>query len=393
MASTSSPPPSERTETPRRGIVLRPTVRGAVVAAVGLVLVLIGPLLGRREAVAIGLFLLAATAASWILMAAHAVLTRGPALHRLMLPEDAHVGEQVQVHLMEGAEPGRVGTAEAMEDHLPSSLHRAESDPGAMVYQLTPRRRGVFTVGPATEYRRGPLGLATGRIPRADTTVLRVLPQRLDPEEMDELLHAGAGDEQAADLYGVQASADDLLVRQHRPQDPLSRIHWGATARTRQLMVRQEESTEDPRTAVVLDCRGSSYPHRPESVDAGDGTGWSTSADFEHAVRLAATVHAELLRLGHDVVLMDHEGNALDSDLADAVLRPSTREASWHHRLPAGTDTVLAIMGAAASADLPHLQHRLGGTHRRALVVGSPSTARAWAQDGWSVVDVPRVGS
>ena len=143
MASTSSPPPSERTETPRRGIVLRPTVRGAVVAAVGLVLVLIGPLLGRREAVAIGLFLLAATAASWILMAAHAVLTRGPALHRLMLPEDAHVGEQVQVHLMEGAEPGRVGTAEAMEDHLPSSLHRAESDPGAMVYQLTPRRRGV----------------------------------------------------------------------------------------------------------------------------------------------------------------------------------------------------------------------------------------------------------
>lgn len=388
MTAASTPPSDLWSRL--RASAPRPTLRGAAVAAVGLLLVIAGPVLGRREAVSIGLFLLTASALSLILLALRSALSREAAHHRVLIPDSAAVGERVQVRFLSAGGEQHGGLSPV--DQLPPTLTRRsqptrQTDGPAPGYTLTAGQRGVFSVGPATELWKGPLGLARGRILRAGVSRLRVLPQLHDEQVLEELFRTGLGDDRSADLFGVRGSADDLLVREHRPRDPLSRIHWGATARTRQLMVRQEESTEDPRAVVVLDRRGRSYPQGHHTVDAGDGTSWITAPQFEEAVRLAASLHHVLERSGQDVTLLDHEGTVLSSDLADVQLAPSTREASWMERLPRGTTTVFAVLGAGADADLPHLRHLPGVTQRTALLMGPSSALEGWHQAGWATVD------
>ncbi|WAP51190.1 DUF58 domain-containing protein [Arthrobacter sp. ATA002] len=41
-------------------------------------------------------------------------------------------------------------------------------------------------------------------------------------------------------------SEDDVSTREYRPGDPMRRVHWAATARHGELMVRQEEPVTSP---------------------------------------------------------------------------------------------------------------------------------------------------
>ena len=52
---------------------------------------------------------------------------------------------------------------------------------------------------------------------------------------------------------------DDQTVREYRDGDDLRRIHWPATARTGELMVRQEDRPAKRRAVVVLDSRSSGH--------------------------------------------------------------------------------------------------------------------------------------
>lgn len=394
---TSPPSPQHSSQSRWRSRAARPTLRGAGVAALGLLLVIAGPVLGRREAIAIGLFLLTAVAASLVFLLLRSSLVRDSPRHRVLLPDTVTVGECVQVRFF--ADSAATGAGNPRMDLLPPSLRRtSHQDQGsekvrasdATGYSLSTTRRGVFTVGPTREQRTGPLGLSRGLITRDGTSPLRVLPPRQDEQTIEELLRAGLGDERSADLFGVRSSADDLLVREHRPSDPLSRIHWGATARTRQLMVRQEESTEDPRAAVVLDCRALSYPQGHETVESGGGTSWTTSPRFEQAVGWAAAIVDLLEHSGQDVVIVDQVGTALAPDLAEAHLSPTTREASWMEGLPRGTTTVVAILGAAASGDMTHLSLLHGVTQRTVLLVDATVHHEDWRRAGWTVMDIPQ---
>ena len=49
------------------------------------------------------------------------------------------------------------------------------------------------------------------------------------------------------------------MTREYRHGDPMRRVHWAATARHGQLMVRQEESVTTPEATIVLDSRLSAY--------------------------------------------------------------------------------------------------------------------------------------
>ena len=72
-----------------------------------------------------------------------------------------------------------------------------------------------------------------------------------------------------------------LTLREYELGDDLRRVHWRSTARTGELMIRQDEARWRSRAAVVLDVH-------PDGHD---------DESFEVAVEAAASVVARLVRL------------------------------------------------------------------------------------------------
>jgi uncharacterized protein (DUF58 family) len=85
---------------------------------------------------------------------------------------------------------------------------------------------------------------------------------------------------------------DDQTVREYRDGDDLRRIHWPATARTGELMVRQEDRPAKRRAVVVLDTRAVGH----------GGSGRSSS--LEWCVTMAASVTAHVVDAGYAVHLL-----------------------------------------------------------------------------------------
>ena len=50
------------------------------------------------------------------------------------------------------------------------------------------------------------------------------------------------------------------MTREYRHGDPMRRVHWAATARHGELMVRQEESVTTPEATIILDQRLAAFP-------------------------------------------------------------------------------------------------------------------------------------
>ena len=121
----------------------------------------------------------------------------------------------------------------------------------------------------------------------------------------------------------------------------MRRVHWRSTARTGELMIRQDEARWRSRAAVVLDVATSA--HDPDS--------------FEVAVEAAASVMARLVRLQRRVELITGSGALLGTgggSRHDAIDRLATVDLDDDDRLPTvlenlgnrrGVDLVVAVLG------------------------------------------------
>ncbi|NUL49191.1 DUF58 domain-containing protein [Cellulosimicrobium funkei] len=374
----------------------RPTARGLALLVAAAVLVLAGLTLGRREAIALGLFLAVVVGASAVVLLARTVLARRVRVRRSVIPGAVVQGGSVLVTFDPADVPGLVdavpgrgpvtvsGTGPGMGTGVATGTG-TESDPG---YRWQAPSRGAFLLGPALARLHGPFGLWSARAQVAGTSRLQVLPVPLEDEELDRVLRAGVGEHDAADLLGSQAAPDDLLVREHRDGDALTRVHWGATARTGRLMVRQEEWAHDPWAVVVLDCRADSFATGRHEVDGGAGHSWHTSPGFERAVQAAAALSLRLQDAGHQVLLMDQDGHPLDPQLASAVLGASPREATWPAALPAEAAAVVVLLGDSVGRDLPVLATVPHHLQRVAVLFGAAGpqdAARRLEFGGWLV--------
>ncbi|WMY79635.1 DUF58 domain-containing protein [Citricoccus sp. I39-566] len=383
----------------------RPTARGLALLVAAAVLVLAGLTLGRREAIALGLFLTVVVGASAVVLLARTVLARRVRVRRSVIPGAVPQGGSVLVTFgppdvpgLVDAVPGRgpvtasgagAGTGSGVASGVASEAGSA-SDPG---YRWQAPTRGAYLLGPALARLHGPFGLWSARAQVAGTSRLQVLPVPLEDEELDRVLRAGVGEHDAADLLGSRAAPDDLLVREHRDGDALTRVHWGATARTGRLMVRQEEWAHDPWAVVVLDCRADSFSSGRHEVDGGAGHSWHTSPGFERAVQAAAALSLRLQDAGHQVLLMDQDGHPLDPQLASAVLGASPREATWPAALPAEAAAVVVLLGDSAGRDLPVLATVPHHLQRVAVLFGMPGpqdVARRLESGGWLVSEPAR---
>ncbi|MGK2939655.1 MAG: DUF58 domain-containing protein [Solirubrobacteraceae bacterium] len=160
-------------------------------------------------------------------------------------------------------------------------------------YELRPPRRGVFGIGPLGVEFGDAFGLARSTLAYGGTHELIVTPEAVPLTESGLTVPAGSGE---ARLVQRRAAGDDddAMTREYRTGDAMRRVHWRATARHDELMVRQEEQRSLPRARILIDTLERGY------VDDGEA--------FEWVVRMLASVTVHLRRAGFAVTI-DESGH------------------------------------------------------------------------------------
>lgn len=242
------------------------------------VLIAAGRLFGIFE-----LFIAGATAASLLLVCVVAVgITRLRLdVTRDLRPPRVHAGTPSRVEL-EVVNQGRrrtpllqlrdpVGSGRAANVVL-APLGRGEVVRAS--YRLPTEQRGLLRIGPLEVQVSDPFGLTRVSTPAAPVTELSVWPA---VEPVLPLPHTHGNDPHGGtEIPSALANVGDDFhaLRPYVIGDDLRRVHWPSTARSDDLLVRQDEMPWESRATVALDTRRQAH----------------TAATFERAVAAAASV-------------------------------------------------------------------------------------------------------
>jgi uncharacterized protein (DUF58 family) len=168
-------------------------------------------------------------------------------------------------------------------------------------YELRPPRRGVFSIGPLDIDVADAFGLATSSLRAGEPQPIVVTPAVVMLPASG--LGATAGDGEAR-LVQRRSSGDDddSITREYRSGDAMRRVHWRATARHGEMMVRQEEQRSLPEARIIVDTRRAGYSDAAgRGYDADD----VESEAFEWVVRMLASVALHLRRAGFVVRVIE----------------------------------------------------------------------------------------
>ena len=278
----------------------RPTARGALLAALGPAVCLAGVLVGQRDLVRLGALLVVL-----LLVALAAASFPRPALvvDRVVGPTVVPLGGRASVRVdLRGTGRGvlgRPGRRLLAEDVVPSALRPAARfvvaplPPGSTAsvrYAVPGTVRGRHEVGPLRLAARDPFGLVVRTRSTRAVDVLLVVPAVV-PLPAPARRGAGTGGVAALPSPGE----DDVVLRDYRPGDDRRRVHWRASARRGELVVRREDAPRRAGAVVVLDPAAGAVlgPDDTSGLDA-----------FERAVTAVASTAEALAAEGLAVRLV-----------------------------------------------------------------------------------------
>jgi uncharacterized protein (DUF58 family) len=249
----------------------------------------------------------------------------------------------------------------------------ARGEVARAAYRLPTEHRGVFDLGPLTVRRSDPFTFFAASTVVAPMTRLTVYP-RIDP--IAPLPSSKGGDPMAgADHpHALAGMGDDFYaLRPYVRGDDLRRVHWPSTARTDDLMIRQDEMPWQGRATVVVDTRAATNtPEVFELVLSAAASIVTASWQRRSLVRLLTTGGYDSgFAAGHTHVdsILEHLAQA-DTDTGNLVRVLGTLRR-------AGTGGGLALVTTASAAEhdlhaLATLQTRYGTA---ALVIFDASAA------------------
>jgi len=225
-------------------------------------------------------------------------------------------------------------------------------------YHLRSGKRGQFRIGPVTAEFSDPFGLSLRRHAIDDGDILTVTPAAVDLP-VTGLAGARGNDGVTATRIRANPSDDDIMTREYRHGDPMRRVHWAATARHGQLMVRQEESVTTPEATLILDQRFTAFSSGNGSVfgSRDDDSDLVTSTNFEWTVTAAMSIAAHLAERNYSLRLLDPFGGPAFHRSRSAA-DPDAEEFS-------GVAGLAAIAEALAAVELGGPRHTRA-EHRRA---------------------------
>lgn len=167
-------------------------------------------------------------------------------------------------------------------------------------YDVVAPRRGVIMLGPLEVEVSDPFDLALATVTVGEAQPLIVTPAVV-PLSTGTLSAPGGDGEATVVQRRTTGDDDDAMTREYRAGDALRRVHWRATARHGDLMVRQEEQRSLPRARLVIDTLRQGYPDATPDERARVVDGDGESAAFEWAVRMLASAAVHLRRLGYAI--------------------------------------------------------------------------------------------
>lgn len=293
------------------------TRRGWAFLAAGGAALLLAWLLGRRDLLVLAVFLAALPGAAVVLLR----LVR-PVLHvsRQFSPAVVEAGTPATVHLTVSARqpppapvrmreglPARFGESPVFR--FPPALQQGRLRAG-YEYRLRSSRRGLYLIGPATAAFLDPFGLAQSvrKLGGADPLIVVPAPLPLPPPLP---LASDGPDGTVVHARPGGPTEDEASTRGYRPGDPMRRVHWSATARHGQLMVRQEQPIATPWATLLLDRREAAHGHRSVTTLWEGSEAMPTSESFEWAVTAAVSAAAHLIGGGWALTALDQAGRPL----------------------------------------------------------------------------------
>ena len=162
-------------------------------------------------------------------------------------------------------------------------------------YRMRCRRRGIYRLGPALVTSGDPFGFFPRWAKLGETQRLVVYPRLIPVDEAHLPSGYPLGDTRAP-RWLFEEPTRVVGVREYRPEDPLRRIHWKATARLGELQVRIHEPTVELSTALFLGVDTFTVPSQPAAEEP-------VNDPFEYGVSLAASLAHLLIGRGIPVGL------------------------------------------------------------------------------------------
>jgi uncharacterized protein (DUF58 family) len=347
------------------------TLRGLGALVLAAACIVMAQTWGSVELLAVAVLLLALVAVS---VASLYVMRRPARATRAVRPVVTRAGETAQVTVGVGVRTTLPTASGSWTDGMPRDAEAdAEGgfaaatsglrDPERTVtvsYRVRFARRGIHQLGPFGVTLLDPFGLARRTLRIGEPTRVVVAPAAA---ELSGGLRApgGVGERPHATTAQFGQGTDNLTARPYLPGDSMRRIHWRATARHGDLMVREEEQEATPDATIVLDRSAARFADRARTAPGADPA-------FEEVVAACISIAARLVRDGYLVVVTDADG---------APLCPPLASAADGDALATGLATLTTHGGDA----LPHLALQAAGDRTGPFVVltGRLSAAEASA--------------
>lgn len=369
------------------------TNRGKVLVALGLACAVAGWALGESSGLALGVLLL-------LLPVSGAISVRRSRFvlgsSRTVTPTQFPVGAEAEVVLTIENGSRLASGVLLLQDTVPDSLSEATRvlldrvPPNAKRsehYQILGRQRGRARIGPLAVTVTDPFGTAILTRQFAETSSVLVTPLIVPLGDAGASLAPGGRG--ATRFRSVAARGDDdVLPREHRVGDDMRRIHWRATARHGDLMVRREEQAWHSSMVVILDDRASAH----------SGTG--PSSTFEWAVSAAASVAMHYVLQGWRVTVVTATGAVLSDTHdagggeADALLHAFSDVRTTHAAMTPklsvdleGLSAVVAVLGRVTDDTARTLVRPTSGLAACLPLEPAPLDylrARGWRVSPWS---------
>lgn len=190
--------------------------------------------------------------------------------------------------------------------------------------------RGRHRIGPLHVDLVESYGVARRRVVADGAAEFVVVPEVVEVGLGRESRALGDGSRRQRE-HSLAGGEDDPVTREYRRGDPMRRVHWKATARHGELMVRQEEQHGLPSARVVIAVAAEGWSDSRPTVPPSSGVRSKAAAPtiplvsdaFEWAVSFAATVAVEVGHAGSLTVLATPDGSLVarhDPDSTTAFL-------------------------------------------------------------------------
>lgn len=240
----------------------RLTPRGIILVTAGTVLGISGFLIGSPELTAISLTLIIVPANSWVLEKLRTPVSR---FDLSINPEyvTAHSTADVFLTVIGGDTLAwRISVKPPRALGKAVILHRGETN-----LQVTAHHRGVFTLGRVTAQRHDPLKLASTTMTGVSHKQVVVYPYVAPLKNETARLLSQRSSHRQQQYSLTNTSSDDATLRQYVAGDDLRRVHWTATARHGDLLVRSGEGSQKRVITLCIDNRQNpAHPARVERI-------------------------------------------------------------------------------------------------------------------------------